>query len=154
QRVFFLAALSLLTLAQVALAHDPRTHVWVGQQVLNDVIPDGKVTIGGHEFPVPAARVNALRAHPEMYRMGHIGPDAHPDIVVGQSFIHPGVPDRDGWGADRWAEWIQRRADESGDAEAIAYSAGFWGHFAGDIVAHSYVNTYAGDYFVLGDEQE
>ena len=148
----FISFAFFFVVATTTFAFDPRTHVWVAQEVLNDVIPDGKLTIDGKEYPVPSNIVDALRLHPDFYRMGNIGPDAHPDMIVGQSFIHPGT--RGGWQTDDWAKWLQDQSRLDGSREAIAYSVGLWGHVSGDIIMHSYVNTYAGDYFLLFDEQE
>jgi methyl-accepting chemotaxis protein len=133
-------------------AFDPRTHLWIAQQVLNDVVPDRTLRIDGKEYVIDAQTVTALRRHPQIFRMGNIGPDAHPDLIVGQSFLHPGSAA--GWGADDWAKWLDASAKTDGSLEARAYAAGYWCHMAGDILMHTYVNMYAGDYFVLFDEQE
>lgn len=139
-------------ICESALAFDPRTHLWIAQQVLNDVVPDGKLTIDGREYKIDERTVASLRAHPQIFRMGNIGPDAHPDLIVGQSFLHPGP--QAGWGADDWAKWIDDCAAIDGSLEARAYAAGFWCHMAADVLMHTYVNLYAGDYFALFDEQE
>lgn len=143
-----LAALHVLPLAAPpAYAFKPRTHLWVGQQVLNDVLPDGRVTIAGRDYAVPAYRVEALRANAEAYRMGHIGPDAHPDMLVGQTLIHPGEP----WSVDQWARHVVGSAG-TGTGADVAYAYGFLGHIAGDIWAHTYVNLYTGSIFDLGQD--
>jgi len=144
--------LILFLCSNAALAFDPRTHLWVAQQVLNDVVPDGTLSIDGKEYEIDPHTVAALRKHPEIFRMGNIGPDAHPDLIVGQVFLHPGSAA--GWGADDWAKWLDTTASSDGGLEARAYVAGYWCHMAGDVLMHSYINTYAGDYFVLTDEQE
>lgn len=131
-------------LPQPAYAFKPRTHLWVAQQVLNDVLLDGRVTLAGREYTVPANRVEALRRNPDAYRMGHIGPDAHPDLLVGQSVIHPGDP----WPVDSWLRHVVTQAG-GGTGSDVAYAFGFLGHAAGDIWAHSYVNQYAGSSFDL-----
>lgn len=129
------------------LGFDPRTHVWVGQQVLNDVVPDGKVTVDGFDYEVDPHIVEALRKHPSIYRMGHIGPDGSPDALVGQTIVHPGI--ENGWQTDDWLKWVLERGANS--EQGIAYSYGFVGHAAGDMIMHTYVNAYAGDYFTLTD---
>jgi hypothetical protein len=79
--------------------------------------------------------------------MGHIGPDAFPDILVGQMIVHPGV--KRAWKSDEWLRYVYQRA--GADPSRLAYALGNLGHAAGDVFAHTYVNLYAGDSFVLGD---
>ncbi len=77
-----------------------RTHIWIAQQILNDVLDDGKLNIGNGTYPLPAYIVQALRSHPKMFRCGALGPDIYPDLVVGQITTHPGV--KGGWQTDQW----------------------------------------------------
>jgi len=133
------------------------THVWIGQQVLNDVVPDGRLTINGREYPVSQQVWRALAENPSQYRMGNIGPDAFPDLLAGQLAIHPGARDAKNekvagespprWQADDWFRWLL--SSTQGDPERTAFAYGYLGHAAGDIFAHTYVNTYAGDVFWL-----
>ena len=88
------------------------THIWVAQQVLNDVVPDGKITIEGREYVVDSALVAALRKHQNEYRMGLVGPDGFPDLVAPQVTAHPGVSGA--WQTDDWLRWMltNARTDE------------------------------------------
>lgn len=162
--------LFLTVLERPAMAFKPKTHVWVAQQVLNDIadgcqsrsstgscvtieicvdqLPGGDVVSWSsqapcrmHEFEVSPAISNALLRHPAAYRLGHVGPDAFPDLVVGQVTVHPGR--KNGWQADDWLRWLLE-AQADGDQER-AFAYGYVGHAAGDIFAHTYVNTYTGD---------
>jgi hypothetical protein len=170
--------LLLLTLGLIAVhsipvaAFKPRTHVWVGQQVLND-LADGCTDLVGEgscvtittcvnqrdgiyypwspdslcrdrEYRVRPDISNALLRHSAAYRAGHIGPDAFPDLMVGQTTAHPGLAG--GWQTDDWLSWLLKHRSD-GEAE-LAFAYGYLGHAAGDIFAHTYVNTYAGG--VLG----
>jgi hypothetical protein len=141
--------LSLILLIQpiTVLAFKPNTHVWVGQQVLDDVIPDGKVTINGEDYEVAGEIARALQDHPGDYRMGNVGPDVYPDPVVGQMTAHPGVSNA--WQTDDWLAWMLRSGRSNARMRAFAY--GYLGHASTDIFAHTYVNMYAGDIFVLSD---
>lgn len=132
------------------LAFKPNTHVWVGQQVLNDVIPNGTVSINGRLYRVADDIVSALRSHPNEYRMGNIGPDAFPDPIVGQMTTHPGV--NGGWQADDWLAWNLRGKNTSPRMKAFSY--GYLGHAAADTFAHTYVNAYTGDIFNLSDGEQ
>ena len=78
-----------------AAAWKPPTHLFGVEPALQDAIDDDKVTIATPDGapPVTVAAnptiVAALRAHPEAYRAGAIGPDAYPDAISGQASIHP-----------------------------------------------------------------
>jgi hypothetical protein len=61
----WLAATLATALPDVARSWSLKTHVWIAQEVLHDVLPDGMVTIAGKEFSVPSHVVNALRARTE-----------------------------------------------------------------------------------------
>jgi hypothetical protein len=129
-------------------AFKPKTHVWIGQQVLNDVTPDGKITIPPFgELDVPLDVVEALRRHPKEYLMGLVGPDGFPDPVVGQTTVHPGEPIKN----DEWLRFLLSRSN-SPAGKAFVY--GFLAHAASDMMAHTWVNLYAGDSFELKDGQE
>ena len=141
--------MSLLCFPLSASAYKVGTHVWVAQQVLND-LEDGKVTIplGGvnYEATVDPAIVNALRLHPAEYRMGNIGPDAFPDVITGQMVVHPGIPGA--WKTDDWLRYLLSQAQTP---DQVAFTYGYLGHAAADVFAHTYVNQYSGDIFLLGD---
>jgi len=141
------ASLMLVLDPEVGHAFKPSTHVWVAQTVLNDVIPDGRVTIGRGEYVVAPDVVAALREHADAYRMGNIGPDAFPDLVVGQMTVHPGI--ENGWQTDDWLRHLVSQA--GGRSREMAFALGYVGHAAADVFAHSYVNRYAGDVFLLTD---
>ena len=128
------------------------THVWVGQQIINDLLPDGKVTIPidsvPYDFTVDPTITQAIINNPDVYRMGNIGPDAFPDIITGQSVVHPGHPN--GWKTDDWLKWLTTNAATAQD-RAFAY--GYLSHAAADVFAHTYVNQYAGDTFDIFDNE-
>lgn len=128
-----------------ARAWSLKTHVWIAQQVLNDAA-DGRVVVNGMEYQIPADVHAALMAYPDRYRMGNLGPDVFPDPMVGQMTTHPGV--EGGWQTD---EWLRHVLNSAKNGEELAFGYGFLGHAAGDIFAHTYVNAYAGDIFVLTD---
>lgn len=121
-----------------------KTHLWVGQQVVQDIVDDGAVTILGRPYAPPPHVVDAIRSYPERYLMGHLGPDVFPDPIVGQTTVHPGV--ERGWQTDQWLQHLLRSAS---NAEEVAFVYGFAGHASGDIFAHTYVNAYAGSIFEL-----
>lgn len=134
------------------------THLWVGQQIINDLEDDGKLTIKlgrtSVNLDVRDEVKNAILANKSAYLMGNIGPDAAPDVVVGQTAVHPGVKDSEGdnigWQTNDWLEYLLR-VSESNEI-GTAYTYGYLGHAAADVFAHTYVNQYAGDIFSLEDE--
>ncbi|MBD2745788.1 hypothetical protein IC232_03665 [Microvirga sp. BT688] len=139
---------SSLACPNTALAWSLKTHFWIGQQVLNDALDDGRVDLVGKSYDVAPHILNALRTNPGQYRMGNLGPDVFPDPIVGQTTTHPGVTN--GWQTDDWLRQLVSRASSPSD---IAFSYGFVAHAAGDIFAHSYVNALAGDIFELTDDE-
>lgn len=155
-KAFLAACICILTAPPVS-AFKIDSHVWLSQQVLNDVLDDGRVTISPYgSFRVSNRLVNALRSYPDEFRMGSIGPDGFPDLVGGQQTVHPGVPG--GWKTDQWLEWMLNSVgseNSSNNSERqLAFAYGYLNHAAADVFAHTYVNTYAGDMFSLLDGQE
>lgn len=142
-----LTVLGVLAYPMAGQAFKFKTHIFVAQQVLNDVIPDGRVTIEGREYVVPHHVHAALSSQPDIYRMGHVGPDGFPDLLVGQQTTHPGV--KNGWRTDHFLAHLLNNAGQ--DQRATAFTYGYLGHAAGDTFAHTYVNTYTGDVFDLSD---
>lgn len=100
-KIWYLAA--LLVFANNAYCFKAGTHVWIAQQVIDD-LRDGKVDIAINgstkTFTVDPQIVAAILHNQSTYRMGHIGPDAAPDIYAGQMAIHPGTMS---FGSDKWA---------------------------------------------------
>ena len=94
----------------------------------------------------------ALLYFPGLMRAGAIGPDLFPDLITGQTVVHPGEGPRSG----RWAAYLEsevRRVAGLYDASPgsfdespilRAYYAGWLAHMAGDLFGHAWVNDYAG----------
>ena len=150
--------LPLLLFSTSLFAFDTRSHVWIAQEVIND-LEDGKVTIAPYgEFDVDPAIVSAILENKKTYRMGNIGPDGFPDVIGGQVTVHPGLEDghiddetditTHGWKSDEWFKWVLSKA-QTPKEKAFAY--GFLGHGASDTFAHTYVNMYSGDIFDMND---
>lgn len=135
-----------------ALAFKIDTHVWVAQQILNDLETDGMLTVGGERYRVRPDYLRALLDNSDAYRLGSIGPDGFPDLVGAQMTTHPGLGEiSGGWVTDDWLRWVMDKAERP---EEVAFSLGYLTHAASDVFAHTYVNTYAGDIFSFQDEQE
>ena len=135
--------------AQSALAWKPFTHVYTGDKAWSDVTVDGNVTVNGHEYAVDPTIVTALTNQRAHFNAGVIGPDGFPDLVMGQSVIHP---EKTG----EWLRYIMRKAWEAQSAsgynaaereQILAFAYGFMTHAAGDMWAHTFVNDFAGGVF-------
>jgi hypothetical protein len=94
----------------------------------------------------------ALFYFPGLMRAGAIGPDLFPDLITGQTVVHPGEGPKSG----RWAAYLESEVRRvaglydgspgSFDESPIlrAYYAGWLAHMAGDLFGHAWVNDYAG----------
>ncbi len=157
--LYYLLILTLFSVSKASFALKVDAHIWVGQQVINDLAYDGKLTfdLNGQEIKIaPTIEVvNAILTNQSAFLMGNIGPDAVPDILIGQMLIHPGVKDTEdnniGWQTDAWLQHLLKNQGINDTGKAFTY--GFLGHAAVDVFAHTYVNQYAGDVFALYDEQ-
>lgn len=152
--------------AAPAYAWKPKTHIYLAEEVLRDAFDNGKVTIyetdyhTGRivgvlgEFPVDPAILAALRAAPQQFRAGVLGPDAYPDILTGQQVIHPeaahAIENLGAGGSNAWLSHLwQRGFVDSGSPQVRAFTLGYLTHAAGDIFAHTFVNHFAGGEFAL-----
>jgi hypothetical protein len=145
--LILLAAGAALACAAPAEGFGLKAHVYIADQVWQD-LADCRVTIRGADFAVPAETCRAIRGHRGEFLAGALGPDVFPDVLVGQTIVHPGVAG--GWQANDWLNHLL--ADARSDAE-IAFAWGYAMHFAGDVFAHSYVNNYAGGVFEIGQDR-
>ncbi|WP_181703316.1 zinc dependent phospholipase C family protein [Chthonobacter albigriseus] len=144
--------LVVMLLTPPAHAFKVDVHIWVAQQVLND-LRDGdlEIEIGGI---IKTIRISeryraALRNHPKSFLLGSLGPDAFPDVFSGQMVIHPSVPG--GWGTSEWLQHLIR--DPSLQGAELAFALGYLTHAAADAFAHTFVNKYAGDVFDLSEHE-
>jgi hypothetical protein len=126
---------------------DLKTHLWVAQQLLNDVVKNKAITINEKRYELNNQVLSALINNPAHFRMGTLGIDVFPDPVVGQITAHPGLTN--GWKTD---DWIQHVLNSASNPAEIAFAYGYACHAAMDIFAHTYVNAYSGDIFLLTDE--
>jgi hypothetical protein len=146
-----------------ANAFKSASHIWIGQQIINDLEDDGMLSIklNGETIYLSVREdiKNAILSNKSDFLMGNIGPDATPDVVVGQTSVHPddigkdsdgNVTDASAWNTDDWLIYLLNKADQSETAKAFVY--GYLGHAAADVFGHTYVNQYAGGIFNLKDE--
>ena len=149
-----LLAAGAVTAAAPAAAWKPYTHNTTGDTAWEDATADGQVTIAGKAYPLPARLVQALTSKKAHYDAGVIGPDGFPDLVMGQSVIHP-----ENTGAwlrfvhdSAWAAQGSPKYTDDQELEVLAFAYGFLTHAAGDMWAHTLVNDFAGGIFPSVDE--
>ncbi|WP_156373148.1 zinc dependent phospholipase C family protein [Pseudorhodoferax sp. Leaf267] len=133
-----------------AAAFGVGTHQHIGRSILGKLDAKGcTIAVEVKNAPPFLARLNgracrAIGGKREAFLAGTVGPDAFPDLIVGQMTTHPGVAS--GWQADDWLRHLLAKATSD---EEIAFAYGYVVHAGTDIFAHSYVNHYAGDIFEL-----
>lgn len=166
----------LLLLSPNALAYGLKAHLWVGEQVLQDLANDCKVSLADSETELPQEVCSSIRAHPGHFLSGTLGPDLYPDLITGQVTTHPGIEDVPGRGRDaeppqvgvdgvepvnacanpsrawKTSDWLRHVYDHAEPGPELAFAAGYLVHAASDVFAHTLVNAYAGDTFSLADE--
>src|SRR5687768_9641479 len=115
-----------VSVAMPAEAWKPFTHVFTGANAYQDAL-DGSVTINGQSYPINARLQQALAAKPAFYNAGVVGPDGYPDLVMGQSVIHPENTGK--WLRHvldmAWAAQSDGRYTEDQKLEILSFSYGF-----------------------------
>lgn len=147
-----------------AAAWKMKTHAYTANLLLEEISRGTTLPIspyGGFDFSAEG-RISIL-AYPDAFRAGAIGPDAYPDIYVGQAFIHPAptkiappvwMPTTTSYMGTYTDEWLQQQrgfiANYQTLAErrkTIAFTLGQYVHSAGDVFGHDYVNRLSGGVF-------
>jgi hypothetical protein len=146
-----------LILPAPALAWKPYTHNTSALAAYVDAVADGRVTINGREYALPVRVAQALAQYPAFYNAGVIGPDGFPDLIYGQSIIHPGTtatPEAEAAMAHTGA-WLRHvlttawqaqgdpRYSEAERLQILAFAYGFLTHAAGDLWGHTFVNDFS-----------
>ena len=138
---------STLLLPSTAKAWKTKTHGYSANLLLKDA-EDGKLTVDGVEYTMPDEYKTALEKYPDSFRAGVLGPDFYPDMLTGQSYIHPYDPDS-GTGVGDWlkllVEGVNNMTPGSDDRyNALAFTLGMAVHYAGDMFGHDFINAFAG----------
>ena len=110
--------------------------------ILKEIKDTGSVSIESFgKYTVPSDIVSAITKYPKAFRAGAVGPDFFPDMIVGQTVIHPS--DSGKWLDRMEAELLSMSPNDPGREEAYAFYLGFHMHYAGDMYGHDYVNGWA-----------
>ncbi len=121
-------------------------HIYMANLIMKEVKEKGTVTIGNAgTYRVPDDVRDAIISAPKAFRAGSIGPDFYPDMLIGQSIIHP-------TNSGVWLEIMEKELlkTSKGSTEwkqAYAFYLGYMMHYANDMWTHYYVNAWAGGSF-------
>ena len=74
-----------------AKAFGLRTHVWIAQQIIEEISDDCKVYLAKKQTDLSEEVCESIRRHPSAFIAGALGPDAFPDLITGQVTTHPGI---------------------------------------------------------------
>ncbi len=150
--VFILAFVCVMGMfSKKAYAWKTKTHGYSANLLLKEA-EDGYVTIDGKNYAIPQEYMEALfgvddqKGYPDSFRAGTLGPDFYPDMLTGQSYIHPykqGVPVGD-WLLELVEGVNSLPKNSSARREALAFTLGMAIHFAGDQFGHDFINAFAG----------
>lgn len=140
---------------------------YLGDSVMRE---NGQLKVIG-TYAVDTRVLNAIRDNRPQFRAGVLGPDAYPDILTGQQIIHPaganspGQPvdvdiNTGGPGTDPWLTHLWNLAygttgsTATRTPEVRAFVAGYLSHAAGDVYAHTMINSFSGGPFHFTPKQE
>lgn len=148
RRIIFLASTILGLMPATSPAFGLKTHIFIAEELYEDIRLDCKVKIEKIDIEVPGDVCISIRNHKYNFLSGALGPDIYPDLITGQVTAHPGIPG--GWST---SDWINHIYKDARTGEELAFAAGYLVHAASDAFGHSYVNAYSGDIFELKDER-
>lgn len=141
-----------------AFAWGKMTHVYTANLIEDETV-DGSAVLNypydvedsekSFEYTIPEEYLEAIRAYPDMFRAGALGPDVYPDIITGQMYIHPEYDNIDS------GEWVtllcdsvnKMGKDTEGRKKALSFTLGCMLHYCGDLFGHDFVNTFSGGSF-------
>lgn len=107
---------------------------------------DGKIALKDiGQYSIPEEIRQAILNNPEYFRAGSVGPDFYPDMIVGQTIIHP--KNSGDWLNYLFKQLLLTSPFDSKRGQILAFFEGFMLHYAGDLYGHEYVNSWAGGWF-------
>jgi len=106
---------------------------------------------GTYTYSIPNEFYRAIKEYPEAFRAGSLGPDFYPDMVIGQTYIHPYDAEIK-IGSGDWLRLLVESANRLPQyseerLEAVSFILGFMLHYCGDMFGHDFVNTFSGGTF-------
>jgi hypothetical protein len=147
-----------------------KAHVYLAMLARQDVIDDGKITLYEMDYEqglikweingkpkilglydVDPLVLRVIRDFPEQFKAGALGPDAFPDLLTGQTGIHPDNQSIGHSFSDEWLAMLWNEAKKQSSNKIKSFLVGFMTHYAGDLYGHHFVNRYSGGPFKLGE---
>lgn len=127
-----------------------KTHIYLANLIMEDLERGGLELEGFGKYQIPEEIRKAILGNADYFRAGAIGPDFYPDMIVGQTIIHPE-------NSGEWLEYMFRQVTEISTADErrpgiVAFFAGVMTHYAADLYGHDYVNGWAKGWFPSVDE--
>lgn len=119
-----------------------KTHIFMANMIIREIKETNGITIPGFgTYQVPEDMKTAILSKPSAFRAGAVGPDFYPDMIVGQSIIHPE-------NSGKWLDIMEKQLRMMPKAscewnESYAFYLGYLMHYAGDMFGHTYVNKWA-----------
>jgi len=127
-------------------AWKPKTHVFSANLILEELAENNGYLVFPYfgKIKVPDSYLSAIRTYPDYFRAGSVGPDAFPDIYVGQVFAHPKTK----LAAGDWIKYLMDQvnkmpANSDERKRVLAFTLGYTVHASGDLFGHSYINRWA-----------
>ena len=109
----------------------------------------GRPVVVGH-YPVDPRILSAIRDYPDHFKAGAVAIDSLPELLAAQTGIHPDNSAKGGSLSTDWVRGIWEAAWNRYEPRALAFAAGVLTHAAGDIYGHTFINSYAGGPWELG----
>lgn len=136
--------------AEPAAAFKPSTHMTATEVAVADIDKASLTTrVAGQPLKLDQESVLAVTRNMGTYMAGVSGPDAYPDMLFGQSIIHPSS-------SQKWIDLLWTEAHKLPDTtpeektlreQAIAFTLGFVAHASGDLWGHAFANKFSGGAF-------
>lgn len=123
-----------------------KSHIYMANLLREHILKkSGRIEIGGQICRVPDEFMHALLNYPQEFRAGAVGPDFFPDMLFGQTQMHP---QNSGIWLNRMRLVLSRYQKSSPEYyPALAFYLGYLTHYATDLFGHEDVNYYAGGFF-------
>ncbi len=127
-----------------------KTHIYLANLIMEDMERGSLELEGFGKYQIPGEIKQAILNNADYFRAGAIGPDFYPDMIVGQTIIHPE-------NSGEWLEYMFEQVTRLSAADErrpkiVAFFAGVMTHYAADLYGHDYVNGWAGGWFPSVDE--
>ena len=124
-----------------------KTHILMANLLMEDLKNgNGKITLKDiGQYSVPEEISQAILNNPDYFRAGSVGPDFYPDMIVGQTIIHP--KNSGDWIDYMFHQFLLISPYDTKRSQVLAFLVGFMLHYAGDLYGHEYVNRWAGGWF-------